>query len=99
MKRRERAAVGRKSRRAARVFFQGFPAPDLSRAVDIPPSKAMEHARMAQIRRDRWFRGGHRYPSRDFRPTAARSRRLLDTSDGEAFGFERRPDFGNLVAL
>lgn len=27
------------------------------------------------------------------------SRRLLDTSDGEAFGFERRPDFGDLVAL
>ena len=32
-------------------------------------------------------------------PYRTQLRRLLDTSDGEAFGFERRPDFGDLVAL
>ncbi len=78
------------------VSAQRLSAPDLSRAVDVPPHCALEslitttrwarhHARMAQIRRIRGMRGGNRCVRRDFRPTVRLHLTGLGTDQVEAY--------------
>jgi hypothetical protein len=78
--------VGRKPRRAqAAIPSLDLIAPGLSRAVDVPPRRlwigrktitfwAMQHARMAQIRRDPPRRGGIRLPAPRFSPYPSQKR-------------------------